>query len=326
MNYSRCPYFKIQSKKRLSYLLRTPLVKLQDVDKYFLSDSFQREKRILTNPRPNLKKVLSSISSNLIKIGTPCFEFGGIPKKSAVQNVNIHVGNQYILRTDIHHFFPNTQYDAVYTFFRSKLLMSIDCATILAHLTTEKIMSSDHRSLPQGYPTSPLLSLYCYIDLFNELSDFATKNSLVLSVYYDDITMSSKIFIPYRLLHQVREIIHKYGFNAHPKKTKLVKIYKPNRKIKVTGVLVNQSGISVPKGLFKKLHESVNFLSNMLEDPGTATNAEKYNLVHQVRGRVAAIQAIDNSYSFQGYIDHTRELEKTISKEYLIQRNHGLLQ
>ena len=324
MRYQNCPLFHLQSKKKLSYLLKAPLHNLLNVDKFYLSDSFKQDGRILTNPRLQLKKILSTIVTYLIQIGVPQFEFGGIPQQSALKNVKLHVGNGYILRTDIQHFFPNTDYSNVYNFFRLKLMMSIDCATILAHLTTENVLSN-HRSLPQGYPTSPLLSLYCYIDLFNTLSEFANKHSLILSVYYDDITMSSTQFIPYPLLHQVREIIHKYGFNAHPRKTKLIKVYKPIRKIKITGILVNKNGLSVPKSLFQKLHKSIVVMSSALKEPDKITNNDKYKIVHQVRGRVASIQVINDSYNFQGYLDHARQLEKMMSKDYLFQKERGII-
>lgn len=325
MNYQNCPLFNVKSKRKLSFLLRIPLYKLLNVDKFYLSDSFKHGKRTLTNPRPQLKKILSIITKYLERIGIPSFEFGGVQKKSAIKNVRLHIGNNYVLRTDIQHFFPNTKYNNVYNFFHFQLMMSVDCATILAHLTTDTVLSANHRSLPQGYPSSPLLSLYCYIDLFNELNRFSKNNHLIFSAYYDDITMSSSKFIPYSYLHQVRRIIHKYGFNAHPQKTKLVKIYPLNKKIKITGVLINKTRISVPKGLFKRLHESVNLMTLMLKDTSRSTNANKYEVVHQVRGRIVAIKSIDNSYDFQGYMDHARQLEKTISKTYLIRKSQGLI-
>lgn len=312
MQLDRCELYGIKSKRQLSYILKTSLVSLKNVDKIFQSQNFYHNGRILTNPSPKLKLILQRVSKYLIAIGVPKYEFGGIIERSAITNVEMHVGHGFVFRVDIRHFFPNTRYENVYSFFRNDLAMSIDCATIMAKLTTYQC-NQEYRSLPQGYPTSPILSLFSYLDMFEEINSYAFKNGFRFTAYYDDITISSGRFINKAHMRAVIHIINKYGFEAHPMKTKLVKISKDNSKIKITGLLLQKDSTHVPKKLYKKLHIAMNSIDLALASPNDRFSShQKKKFVQQARGCIAAIEAISTDDSFQGYSDKIRHLEKSI--------------
>ncbi|WP_225366160.1 reverse transcriptase family protein [Levilactobacillus brevis] len=302
----------MKSKRKLSYLLKVPVESFKNVDENYISENFEKDGRNLTNPSDKLKVVLERILDYLFMLKIPPYEYGGIKGRNAIQNVQRHVGHGFILRTDIRHFFPNTKYNNVFDFFRNKLDMSIDCATILSLLTTNIARNSDHRSLAQGYPTSPVLSLLAYLNLFNEISSYANEKGFTFTAYYDDLTLSSNDIISHSHLRMVKHIIEKYGFEAHPRKTKLVNVSKFQSKIKITGVLLQKDGLYVPKKLYKGLHESVNQLNLALNSRQGISNKEKKKLVEQVRGCIAAIHSINDDTVFQGYEDMARHLEKSI--------------
>ncbi|WP_203639363.1 reverse transcriptase family protein [Levilactobacillus wangkuiensis] len=281
------------------------------------SENFEEKGRNLTNPSPKLKTVLETILNYLFKLRIPQYEFGGIKGRNAVQNVQCHVGHGYILRTDIRHFFPNTNYNNVYDFFRNKMKMSIDCATIISLLTTNIAAGAQHRSLAQGYPTSPVLSLLVYLNLFDEIDYYARAHDFTFTAYYDDLTLSSTSIINKQHLRKVKHIIRKYGFEAHPKKTKLVIVTEIHSKIKITGVLLQKNGLYIPKKLYKKLHEAVSLIDPVLNGNLKYSDDDKKKLVEQVRGCIAAIEAISLENDFQGYRDQARHLEKTIDYEQL---------
>ncbi|WP_172188529.1 reverse transcriptase family protein [Lentilactobacillus kribbianus] len=312
MYWKSCRLYGVKSKRELSYLLKVPLESLKNIDENYISENFVYDGRELTNPSDKLKKVLERILGYLFMLRIPPYEYGGIKGRNAIQNVQRHVGHGFILRTDIRHFFPNTKYDNVFDLFRNKLNMSIDCATILTLLTTNVAVNASYRSLAQGYPTSPVLSLLSYLDLFNEISDYADEHKFTFTAYYDDLTLSSETFINKSHLRMIEHIIKKYGFDAHPQKTKLVKVSKVHSKIKITGVLLQKDGLYVPKKLYKGLYEYVQRLRSVLSGDVSISNEEKKTLIQQVRGCIAAIQVISDDESFQGYEDMARSLEKTI--------------
>lgn len=312
MNWKKCLLYGVESKRKLSYLLKVPLKSLKNIDKNYTSENFEYGGRELTKPSDDLKKVLNRVLNYLFMLKIPSYEYGGIKGRSAIQNVQCHVGHGFILRTDIRHFFPNTNYNNVFDLFRNKLKMSVDCATILSLLTTNIAKNATHRSLAQGYPTSPLISLLAYLDLFNEISNYANSQGFTFTAYYDDLTVSSEDFISKSNLRMIKHIIKKYGFEAHPQKTKLVKVSNAYSKIKITGVLLQKDGLYVPKKLYKGLNEAVYQLNLVINGDISVSNKEKKRLIEQVRGCIAAIQLISDDVTFQGYRDLARHLEKTI--------------
>lgn len=314
MNFSDCQLFGVESKKKLSYVLKIPLNDLRDIRKVYKASSYEDNRRIITNPEPRLKKLLNGVNKLLTEIGAPDFEYGGIKKKSFVDNVKVHLNSKYILKTDIQHFFPNTEFAMVYRFFHKRLKMSMDCATIMATITTYPVPTLDENgdvreSIPQGFSTSPLLSMFAYIDLFAEIYAFCKQNNLKFTAYYDDITISSKRLIPKSNLRYVKHVLKKYGFNPHPRKTKLLNIN--FRKLKVTGVLINQKGIYVPKNFFKKLHDNNELVLKMINNPEAYKTVEKNLAINRLNGIIAAISMISVENNFQVYIDNINSLKKT---------------
>lgn len=312
MYWKSCSFYGVKSKRKLSYLLKVPLESFKNIDENYISKNFKKAGRELTKPEANLKVVLEQILNYLFMLRIPSYEYGGIKGRNAIQNVQCHLGHGFILRTDIRHFFPNTKYDNVFDLFKNKLDMSIDCATILSLLTTNIAENVNYRSLAQGYPTSPVISLLAYLDLFNEIEEYANQQGFTFTAYYDDLTLSSKNFINKSHLRMVKHIIEKYGFEVHPQKTKLVKVSKVHSRIKITGVLLQKDGLYVPKKLYKSLHEHVYQLRLVLNNRINISNDQKKKLIEQVRGCIAAIRAISDNENFQGYQDMARYLEKTI--------------
>ncbi|WP_088899845.1 reverse transcriptase family protein [Lactiplantibacillus plantarum] len=310
MQFTTCKLYGIQSKRKLSYILKTSLASLKNVDLSFQSKKFYQQNRLLTNPSEELKVILQRITKYLFTIGIPEYEFGGIKDRSFVTNVEMHVGHGFVLRTDIRHFFPNTHYGDVYVFFHEIMNMSVDCATIMAKLTTYRC-NQNYRSLPQGYPTSPILSLFSYLNMFEEINTYAVKNGFTFTAYYDDITISSKRFIGRSHLRVIIHILKKYGFQAHPQKTKLVKISKNSSRIKITGLLLQKDETLVPKKLYKKLHVAMKNIDSALKQSNSRLNkADAKKIVQQARGCIAAINTIGSNDEFQGYSDRIRQLEK----------------
>jgi retron-type reverse transcriptase len=191
---------------------------------------------------------------------------GFVPGKSVVDNAKIHTGKNYVYNIDLKDFFPSIEKARVYSRLkfppfnlddeRSKL------ANIIAGLCCQEmeverfvdgqwLKKSDY-VLPQGAPTSPILSNIICERLDRRLSGAAKKNGLSYSRYADDITFSSnhnKYQKDGDFLMEVERIIVDQNFIIKAEKTRL---QKQGYHQEVTGLLVN-SNVNVPKPYIKEI-------------------------------------------------------------------------
>jgi RNA-directed DNA polymerase len=108
--------------------------------------------------------------------------------------------------------------------------------------------------LPQGAPTSPMLSNLASVALDNSLGRFAYEQGLVYSRYADDITFSSST-IKRRLEiaplnAEIVRIIRANGFRENAKKTRIAG---PGSKKLVLGLLVNGSAPRISRQAYKRI-------------------------------------------------------------------------
>ena len=70
--------------------------------------------------------------------------------------------------------------------------MKNDLAQRMAELVTVPEKSNSKiRVIPQGFPTSTLISFFTYRKMFAELNKIALENGLIFSTYVDDVTFST---------------------------------------------------------------------------------------------------------------------------------------
>jgi hypothetical protein len=122
-------------------------------------------------------------------------------------------------------------------------------ARALANLTTYD------GSLPQGAPTSPILSNLICRQLDSRLFQWARDNGYAYTRYADDLTFSTnRNSFPEGDRSFVKEIVEEEGFSVHPDKERLMPRY--GRQM-VTGLVVNEK-VNVPRefvdGLRALLH------------------------------------------------------------------------
>ena len=198
MDFKRSILFGVSNKKWLADLLKIEKYKLANISDNFVGKSFTREvngkTRELYDTGKEHKRTLKLIVKYLQKIDVPAYLHGGIPGRSYVTNVEMHCKNSFAIIVDISNFFPSTSGQKVFNFFRYDMNQPPDIAKILTDLTT---VSKNKKSfLPQGYPTSPILSYFAYHNMYEALMRYAQSNGLNFTAYYDDLTFSSKKPIP----------------------------------------------------------------------------------------------------------------------------------
>ncbi|HBH6934993.1 TPA: retron Ec67 family RNA-directed DNA polymerase/endonuclease [Enterobacter cloacae] len=168
---------------------------------------------------------------------------GFIKGKSIISNATPHRNKKFVLNIDLQDFFGSIHYGRVYGFFLTNKYFQLneDIARAIANLACYE------GKLPQGAPTSPVISNLIAGILDIKISTLAHRHKLYYTRYADDITFSTnqKEFpssIAYEdkgivvIGHALNSIIQKHGFKINTSKNRLQ--YKNSRQ-DVTGLIVN---------------------------------------------------------------------------------------
>lgn len=201
--------------------------------------------RTIMAPNQELKNIQRNLATILSRLYKPSEGVHGFVKdRSIVTNAKIHEGQPFVLNLDLKNFFPSITFQRVVDLFEGlPFQMSRDGAVILARICCED------QQLPQGSPTSPVISNLICRDLDRKFLDFTEEIESKYSRYADDITISTKLertlpFILYFnknntvfLSKRVVEIIRENGFEVNYKKIRLHTCFMHQE---VTGITVNQ--------------------------------------------------------------------------------------
>ncbi|XCN71045.1 MAG: reverse transcriptase domain-containing protein [Candidatus Electrothrix aestuarii] len=168
------------------------------------------------------------------------FTFG----ECIVSNARDHVGKRYVLNVDLKDFFPSIHFGKVRGMFMSyPYSLNDKVATVLAQIC------SLQTELPQGAPTSPIISNMICAKLDSQLTRLAKKNGCYYTRYADDLTFStSRKAFPLSLAEtdenqrviagkKLEKIIGENRFTINPEKIRLQTRYGHQE---VTGLTVNK--------------------------------------------------------------------------------------
>jgi RNA-directed DNA polymerase len=137
--------------------------------------------------------------------------------------------------------------------------------------------------LPQGAPTSPILSNIIAKKLDTRLISFAKKNNLKFTRYADDLTFSGDK-IPPSYIKYIKHIIEDEGFVLNESKTRL---YKKNKQRIVTGISVLNKEIKIPKEYKRNLRQELHFILKYgLESHIQKKKIRKLNYLESLIGKI----------------------------------------
>lgn len=233
--------------------------------------------RWVQEPKQELKSVQKRIQKLLARARASDYCHGGLAGHSYRSNAKAHLDGARCATFDIKSFFPSTPSSRVFDFFKNVLKCEADIAKILSDLCCYDGV------LPTGAPTSPILSLYANLNLFESLSDIAKAHKLVFTVYIDDITFSGES-IPRGIVPMVRAVVESNGHRLSLQKTKQFSKGQPRH---VTGVVVHDGKIKVPHSRFVKARAIEVAISK------AATQAEKLALTNKLVGLVGEAAYLD---------------------------------
>lgn len=208
-------------------------------------------------PSKGLKYILKTMNVLFQALHKPqSVAHGFLPNRSVVTNAKLHVDKNYVFNIDLENFFPNIHQARVWKRLQYPPFnlngKRIEIANLLSNLVCFQYEkgSNEKNFLPQGAPTSPILSnIICY-RLDKKLFELAKKYNVKYTRYADDMTFSSDHNVYQdnsEFLQKLFSIIKSENFKINPKKTRL---QKKGFKQEVTGLIVNEK-INVSRSYIK---------------------------------------------------------------------------
>ncbi|MEH2223112.1 reverse transcriptase family protein [Nostoc sp.] len=242
----------MKSKERLAKLLHISRRKLEALtdseDLYIERDRFNPKKGKpfrVEEPRLPLKRVQKRIEELLKRVKMPNYIHAPAKGRSYISNAKAHINVAVVRSLDIKQYFPSSQSWRVYSFFYKQMRCSSDVAGILTRLSTFK------RHLPTGSPSSPVISYFAHIDMWEAINELVEGEGCTLTVYMDDVTISGSS-VPDKLIWQVKKEFYCCGLRDSRIKEKH---YVGNKPREITGVIVKDGELKVPNSQHKKMHD-----------------------------------------------------------------------
>ena len=212
--------------------------------------------RYINAPDERLKSIqrkLANVLNCVYKVKPAAHGFA--VDKNIVTNAKSHVRRKYVFNMDLENFFDQIHFGRV----RGMLMnppynIGAEAALVIAQIACY------NGKLPQGAPTSPILTNMVCAPLDTQFTKLAKKHNLCYTRYADDITFSShKNEFPKEIAYtdlegvhigeEVQAILAKNSFNANLNKTR---IFDNHRRQEVTGLVVNQI-VNIRRNYIKKV-------------------------------------------------------------------------
>jgi RNA-directed DNA polymerase len=268
--------------------------------------------RLITAPFPALLEIQEWIYQNiLIQIAiNPCAH-GFTAKKSIITSSKLHTGKKELLKLDLKDYFPSIKINRIISIFKS-----LGYPNIIAFYLAS--ICSFEESLPQGAPTSPILSNIISRNLDKRLLSLSKKFKLKYTRYADDLTFSGDN-IPSIFIEYATKIITNEGFNVNEAKTRL---YKSNTdKIKgkriVTGISVSEEKIKIPRNYKRELKQELHYIFTFgLQSHISKLKIKNINYLHSIIGKVNFWISVepDNEYA----IESRKKLIEIYKSNYIL--------
>ncbi len=243
--------------------------------------------RIIHSPQFLLRRIQRDLNRSFqefYEARNPAFAY--ISGRSVIGNAEKHLRQRYVLNLDLNDFFSSINFGRVVGLLKSKpYYLNPKVAVVLGQICCHHIELDGQSTgrLPQGAPTSPVLSNMICAQLDGQLQKLAKKYGCFYTRYADDITFStSKSKFPgavaffstevntWLIGHELQEVIHNNGFSINQKKVRLATREEHQE---VTGITVNRK-LNLRRRYIKEVRA-------MLDSWGKKGLAEAEKLFHE---------------------------------------------
>ena len=194
-------FLKLEKPSELSFILNTSDELIFSSIKSPIYNEFSIPKkngksRKIQSPSPDLKNIQKRLCYLLQEIYSrmqPAMVHGYVksnfleyPNKSIITNAKAHVGKKFVLNLDINDFFGSITYKHIFKLFRGS---PFNFPEQLAAATS--LLCTYNGKLPQGAPTSPVLSNLVFRKLDENIFNFCQAFNITYTRYADDLTFST---------------------------------------------------------------------------------------------------------------------------------------
>ena len=212
-----------------------------------------KKRRTIYAPSRALSWVQNQIRNNLLlTLGNEDCVHGFIRGRGTVSNAHVHAHERktWVMNIDLRNFFPSITFPRVLGLYRRLFNLDEKMAVHLARLTTY----DNH--LCQGFCTSPDLANFVAWKLDRRLMALARKMGVGYTRYADDLTFSCSGDKPSpdAVRSTVTKIVADEDFQVNDRKVAIMRI---GRRQVVTGLVVSEHGISVPRRTRRLLRSAV---------------------------------------------------------------------
>lgn len=313
----------VQTRDELAFILRMPIQKLTHLlyikkpENSYIQFKIPKRSggvRQICAPDDDLKAVQKLLAKKLLSHRNEYWKERGItpnishafePKKGIITNAYIHRNKRFVLNIDLKDFFDSIHFGRVQGYFQKNenWKFSYEAATVIAQLCCYQ------GKLPQGAPTSPIISnLICEILDFR-LLQIAKRHMADYTRYADDLTFSSNdknFLIKFKKFYDsINQQIVSSGFSINEKKTRLQ--YRDSRQ-SVTGLTVNAK-ISVDHNYYKQTRAMAMSLYR---------NREFY-----INGELGSIEQLEGRFAFINQLDKYNNKLKPLSESSCKDRDYN---
>lgn len=250
--------------------------------------------RVIRQPDSLLKYIQRQILFRiLVQIPVSDCAFAYRKGFSAADNARPHAGKDTVLKLDIHDFYENITFTAVYQHAFPETLFPPPIRTLLTHLCCYDSI------LPQGAPTSPCISNLVMRPFDETMKQWCGEQGITYTRYCDDMTFSGHFpgNTAREVIDKTRGFLLRLGFELNQKKTRLIR---RGCRQEVTGYTVNDR-VRTSKDYRRKLRQEWYYIRKFgLEEHlktllGTShvTDAQKNSYLQSFTGRIAHVLRTD---------------------------------
>ena len=269
------------SKKRLDFLCNSNIPNDGRRYRSFRIPKKSGGHRTISAPVKSLKPMLKSLNIILETLYTPGPQaMGFCIGRSVVDNAKIHIGMNYVLNIDLKDFFHSILQARVWKRLQlPPFSFPMEIASAMAGLACmqlycgkdEKNQAIFKRVLPQGAPTSPVLTNAICDKLDRRLQGLAKRFNLKYSRYADDITFSSMHYVyspDGEFFSELKRIISEQNFVINESKTRL---QKKGARQEVTGIVVCEK-----TNVVRRYIRDISFILHVWEKYGRGKAYERF--------------------------------------------------
>lgn len=243
--------------------------------------------RDILAPEDQLKHLQKKIAELLEQLYKPrsCTK-AFVKGLSIYENAKPHTRKSFVFNIDLKDFFPTINFGRVFGLLSSQPYnLKKETAAVIAHLCTVD------GALPQGAPSSPIISNMICSKLDRQLIQIAAKNRATVTRYADDITFSflgpaeclpdeivkthneswHHSYIDCEVGAELVEIIRSNGFSINDTKTRL---QSKNQKQVVTGLTVNKK-VNIDRRYIRKTSAILHSIETLGAEDASAIFKEK---------------------------------------------------